>query len=307
MGSRISSNRYRLSRADRQAEQKELALRMERWAANTLRSLANILLAGLVLISSLFLLLLSLCSWQGGFSGDKHPDQALVYLIAAVTVMAVGSLLSGWLARSIIRSAAAEAAPTPAATVAPGVSAPVPASPAARSIRRHFSPLGRKAINRLVLALIAQIVLSAATWFYNQLHLWTAPRAFAPHNWTLILLAPFILYHLPYAILIYYLLKRPDSRAFAYALALPIILVVQALFSISVLSFTYTHQPLGFLLLFLPGLLHIVILVLAYKAIQQTGIHPIPSSLMTAALATVIYLFVIHAVTPILYQLAWRY
>src|SRR5216684_1773555 len=177
---------------------------MERWAANTLRSLANILLAGLVLISSLFLLLLSLCSWQGGFSGDKHPDQALIYLIAAVSVMVVGSLLSGWLARSIIRSSAADFAP-PAATFPPGVSAPSPSAvtrPAARSIPRHFSPLGRKTINRLVFALIAQIVLSAVTWFYNQLHLWTAPRAFAPHNWTLILLAPFILYHLPYAILI---------------------------------------------------------------------------------------------------------
>ena len=283
---------------------------MERWAANTLRTLANILLAGFVLIASLFLLLLSLCSWQGGFSGEKHPTQGLAYLIAAVMVMVVGSLISGWLARSIIRSSAADLATPPASTVSPGASTHAPSdasSPGAGSVPRHFSPLGRKIINRLVLALIAQIVLSAMTWFYNQLHLWRAPQGFAPHNWTLILLAPFILYHLPYAILIYYLLKRPDKRTFAYALAVPTIFVLQALFSISVLSFTYTHHPLGFLLLFLPWLLHIVILVLAYKAIQQTGIHPIPSSLMTAAFATVVYLFVVHAVTPVLYQLAWRY
>jgi len=282
---------------------------MERWAANTLRMLANILLAGFVLISSLFLLLLSLCNWQGGFSGDKHPDRAVAYLIAAVSVMVVGSLASGWLARSIIRSSVTDFAP-PAATIPPEASAHSPSAatkPAAHSIPRHFSPLGRKTINRLLFALIAQIVLSAATWFYNQLHLWTAPRALAPHNWTIILLAPFILYHLPYAILIYHLVKRPDSRAFAYALAVPTILILQGLFSVSVLTFTYTHQPVGLLLLFLPWLLHIVILVLAYNAIQQTGIHPVPSSLMTAALATVIYLFFIHVVTPFLYQLVWRY
>jgi hypothetical protein len=283
---------------------------MERWAANTLRTLAIVFFAGLVLISSFLLLLFSLCAWQGGFSGNKHPEQALAYLVAAVLVMVIGSSVSGWLSRGIIRSSAADLAAFPAPSIPPSISSsaqPATASAASVSVRLHFSPLGRKTIDHLVLALVAQTVLSALAWFFNQLHFWTAPRGFAPHNWTLILLAPFILYHVPYAILIYYLLKKPDRRTFAYALAVPAVLVLQALVSLSLVTFTYIHEPWGFLLLFLPWLIHIVILVFAYKAVQQTGIHPEPSSLMTAALMTFLYFSFIHVITPFLYRFtSWR-
>jgi hypothetical protein len=222
----------------------------------------------------------------------------------------IGSSVSGWLSRGIIRSSAADLAAFPAPSIPPSISSsaqPATASAASVSVRLHFSPLGRKTIDHLVLALVAQTVLSALAWFFNQLHFWTAPRGFAPHNWTLILLAPFILYHVPYAILIYYLLKKPDRRTFAYALAVPAVLVLQALVSLSLVTFTYIHEPWGFLLLFLPWLIHIVILVFAYKAVQQTGIHPEPSSLMTAALMTFLYFSFIHVITPFLYRFtSWR-
>lgn len=282
---------------------------MERWAANSLRTLANILLAGFVLISSLFLLLLSLCAWAG-VTGNSHPRQALGYLIAALIVMVVGSLTSGWLSRGIIRSAADEPPQPPSASVLLEGSSParraIP-SPPVVSVPLHFSHHGQTAINNLALALMAQIAFSAVTWFFDQLHLWTAPRALAPHNWTLILLAPFVLSHLPYAILIGYLLKKPDTRTFCYALVVPIITVVQALFSISVVTFVYAQQPMAFLLLLIPWFIHIVIIVLAFKAVETTGLHPEQSSIMTAIAATVAYFFFIHILTPVLYQLARRY
>src|SRR5258708_3027493 len=153
-----------------------------------------------------------------------------------------------------------------AAGVPAGVLPPSEATPSAPL---HLSPLGRKAIDRLVFALGAQIVLSALAWGVSQLHFWSVPRGLAPHNWTLALLAPFILYQLPYAIVIFVLFNRPDRRAFAYSLAVPAVLILQSLFSLSVVGYYYVHQPVGFLLLFLPWLIHIVILVFAYQAIQQ--------------------------------------
>ena len=74
---------------------------MERWAANTLRTLGIILTAGFVLLTSLFLLLLSLCAAGGGLSGIKHPEQVVPYSAAAVAVLGPGSGLSrGWPATS---------------------------------------------------------------------------------------------------------------------------------------------------------------------------------------------------------------
>jgi hypothetical protein len=272
---------------------------MERWAANTLRTLGIILTAGFVLITSLFLLLLSMCAAQGDFGGNKHPDQVIPYLVAAGLVIVLGCLVIVRLARSISRSTLMAQPAT--AGVPPGM---LPRPEPTPSVPLHLSPLGRKAVDRLVFALGAQIVLSALAWSLNQLHFWSAPRAFVPHNWTLILLAPFILYHLPYGILIYVLLKRPDRRAFAYSLAVPAVLILQSLFSLSVVGYYYVHQPAGFLLLALPWLIHIVIIVFAYQAIQQVGLHPEPASLIVAAVATFFFFSIIHIVTPFFYR--WR-
>lgn len=154
--------------------------------------------------------------------------------------------------------------------------------------------------------MIAQIVLSAAGWFFGQFHFWATPRAFTPHNWTLLLLAPFVLYHVPYAILIYRLPTKPDRRTLAYALAVPAVLVLQSLLSLTVVSYAYVQHPAGFAPLFVPWLLHIVIIVLAYRTIQETGIHPEPWALLAAALMSLLYFSLIHVVAPFLYARSWR-
>src|ERR1700722_10524844 len=79
---------------------------MERWAANTLRTLGIILTSGFVLVTSLLLLLLSMCAAQGGFGGTKHPEQTVPYLAAAVAVLVAGIWFIVWLARGIFRSSA---------------------------------------------------------------------------------------------------------------------------------------------------------------------------------------------------------
>src|SRR3984893_10917345 len=114
---------------------------MERWAANTLRTLGIILTSGFVLITSLILALFSICAAQGGFGGTKHPEQVFPYLAAAVAVLVLGCLLVVRLSRDIFRSnLMAEPASTgvPAGTIPYSRSSqPHPSAPL------HLSPLGR--------------------------------------------------------------------------------------------------------------------------------------------------------------------
>lgn len=271
---------------------------MERWAANTLRTVGIILTAGFVLITSLILALFSMCAAQGDIGGSKHPEQVVPFAAAAVVVVILGICFIAWLSRGIVRSSAIEPAGSPVATTSDAVS-PHPSF----LLAAHLSPLGRQAIDRLVYALGAQIVLSGSVLIFNQVRFWSPPRIFAPfpsQNWPLVVFVPFALSHIPYAILIYALLKRPDRRAFTYSLAVPAVLIMQALFGMGYFALFASQHPVAMVLLFVPWSIHIVILVLAYRAIQQVGLHPEPSSLIVAAVAAFIYFSVIQTVGAIL-------
>jgi len=122
----------------------------------------------------------------------------------------------------------------------------------------------------------------------------------------LLLVVPFVLYHVPYAILIWALLKRPDGRTFTYSLAAPAMLILQSVFSLSAIAYYYVHQPTGVVLLVIPWLIDIVVLVLAYRAIQVVGLHPAPSSLIIAAVVMFVYFSFLHLLTPFIYRFAWR-
>jgi hypothetical protein len=307
---------------------------MERWAANTLRTLGIILTAGFIIVTSLILVLFSMCLSFNPGGGPSHSNEGAPFILAAIVVVIAGIWFITWQARGIYRSTTSsepafeDFSPTgpqiaPDAEPMPGRSEPKleapshpalqdrPAMPAASSrephpaIPLHLSALGRQAIDRLVLALGAQIAISAVAWIFNQMHFWSARIPYA-RNWTLALLAPYILYHLPYAILIYFLLKKLDRRTFAYSLAIPAVMIVQAVFSLGVVGYYFVHEPRGFLLLALPWLIHIVIIVLAYQAIQKIGLHPEPSSIFVAALVTFAFFSLIHVITPFLYRFMWR-
>ena len=270
---------------------------MERWAANTLRTLGIILTAGFVLVASFLVILLVICS--GASSGAN--GQFVAFIAIGIVFIIFGVIFIAWLSRRLYLSLA-HLDPIPQGALSGSV-LPQPETPA--TVPLHLSPLGRQAIDRLVLALGAQIFLSAIAWIFGQLHYWSARRTYA-QNWTLALLAPFVLYHVPYAILIYLLLRKPDRRTFTYALAVPAIMILQGVFSLGVVSYYFVHEPRGFLLLVLPWLIHIVILVLAYQAIQQVGIHPEPSSILVAAAVTFAFFSLIHVITPFLYRFMWR-
>ncbi len=274
---------------------------MERWAANTLRTLGIILTAGFVLVTSLLVILLVICS--GASSGANGPFVAFIAI--GVIFIVSGVIFIAWLSRRLYLSLA-YLDPLPQGALSGNV---LPQLETPATVPLHLSPLGRQSIDRLVLALGAQIFLSAVALTFNQLHFWSGPRIFAPfplRNWGLVLFGPFVLYHLPYAVLIYVLLKRPDRRAFTYSLAVPAILIMQSLLSLGYFSLFATQHPIAMIVLFVPWAIHIVILVLAYHAIQQVGLHPEPSSVMVAAVVTFAFFSLIHVLTPLLYRFTWR-
>jgi len=285
---------------------------MERWAANTLRTLGIILTSGFILISCLFFFLLTICAAGPSMGGSPgHPNEAAGYAVIGILIAIAGGTFIAWLARGIYRAQSLpQAVPAQALAALAGTPAFADAAHSQLepklSLPLHLSPLGQKAVDRLVQALTAQIIISAAAWIFNQLHFWTAPHALAPHNWVLALLPAYILHQVPYAILIYLLLKSPSRLAFTYAIAVPSVLLLQSLFGLSVISAYYIHNPVGFLLLIIPWSLHIVILVMAYKVIQQVGLHPQPSSLIVAAIAAFFYFSLIQTITTILYRFNYR-
>lgn len=274
---------------------------MEPWAANTLRTLGIILTAGFVLVTSLLVILLVICS--GASSGANGPFVAFIAI--GVIFIVSGVIFIAWLSRRLYLSLA-YLDPLPQGALS-GNFLPQLETPA--KVPLHISPLGRQSIDRLVLALGAQIFLSAVALTFNQLHFWSGPRIFAPfplRNWGLVLFGPFVLYHLPYAVLIYVLLKRPDRRAFTYSLAVPAILIMQSLLSLGYFSLFAGQHPVAMFVLFVPWAIHIVILILAYQAIQQVGLHPEPVSLIVAAVVTFVFFSLIHVLTPFLYRFTWR-
>ena len=97
-------------------------------------------------------------------------------------------------------------------------------------------------------------------------------------------------------------MKRLDRRALTYAITIPAVQLLQSLFSLTAVTY-FMHQPRSLLLLGLPWLLHIVVLLLAYQAIQQIGLHPEPASLIVTALMVLSYFLVIQVVLiPVLYR-----
>src|SRR5690349_19198374 len=126
---------------------------MERWAANTGRTLGIILTAGFVMITSLLLALFSLCASQGGLDGTKHPEQVVPCAAAAVVLLTLGTFVIRRLSRGISHS---QAVPQGGETTPPSI-----VSPQESTVPLPRSTVGRTAIDRLVLALAAQIVLSA--------------------------------------------------------------------------------------------------------------------------------------------------
>ncbi len=162
-------------------------------------------------------------------------------------------------------------------------------------VRPRVVAAERQTIERLVLALGAQVAVSGITMFQR------ASRPLLPGDSRPYLIAPFILTELPFIILIYLLLKEPGRRAFTFLTAMLAFGIVETFFNPAVvLSYRqiYLDHPIGLMWPAFSGLIYIVTGVLAYMVIQKTGLRP---KLWSSTLSTVgmfCYFIFIKQVTP---------
>lgn len=275
---------------------------MERWAANTLRTIGIVITACIVLVVTLFLLLMSMCAYQGGYGGSKNPEEGLGYLVGAVLAVIVGVVVTTVLARSIVRSSRTAAENTPAVN---GISQQTQAS-SALPFPLHFSPLTQRAIQHLVLAIAVQIIVSAVIVAWYQSRLVIPYRAHGLHLPLWAVLSPFVLRQLPYALMIWALLKKLNRTTLSFAIAIPAVLGIWGFFMILTAIGVYRHPAVAVTMLVSP-VLHFVILALAWRVTQRIGILPAPSSLLAAGLASFIYFAAIQVLTAFLYKFAWRF
>ena len=285
---------------------------MDRRAANTLRILGIVGTVILVIGGCYLLLFIALVVViRGGLTHNAmifHPLAANAFfgaILATVALVTAGIVMSVKLVKGMVRGPARSqmvAASARPVTV-PGAAAPPRlASPAARSVRLPLWPTGADAIDRLVLALVAQVAVSAITLFQ------LSTRPFVPYNWTLMLLPPFILSEVPYAVLIYVLLKRPGRRAFTFLIAMLVIPILETLLNPVLLNSyrqMYMNHAMGLVWVVLSGLIYLVTVVLAYVAIRQSGFQPKFPPVILATTAVFFYFFLIRAITPYLYGL-WQ-
>jgi hypothetical protein len=269
---------------------------MERRAANTLRILGIVATALIVIVVCGLLLYLVLFAIMRGVLTERarilHPQGAnFVFgaILATFALVAVGVIVVGRLATGIVRGRDPSQVP---ARVIP--------SPSSRSVQAHLSSAGGKTIDRLVLALGAQILVTTITVFQR------ASGPLVPHGWALMLVIPFVLVEIPDAILIYLLLKRPGRAAFTFLIAMLVFPVLQALFNPLVFipyRQIFRNPSMGAFWLLLSGLIYIVTVVLAYLAIRQSGLRPRPAPVILATVATSFYFLLVTGITPYLYSL----
>jgi hypothetical protein len=157
-------------------------------------------------------------------------------------------------------------------------------------------------IERLVLALGAQIAVSAITMFQR------ASRPLLPGNSAPNLIVPFILTQLPFVILIWLLLTQPGRRAFTFLTAMLAFGLIETFLNPTVvLSYRqiYLDHPIGLMWPAFSGLIYIIAGVLTYLVIQKTGLRPRLWAVALSTLGMFCYFILVEQVTPQLNSL-WQ-
>jgi hypothetical protein len=284
---------------------------MDRFVANTLRTLGLIAVAVCVIAVSLGVALLGLCfSILAQADNHNHPSpqsQTYLYLgiAAAIGVLIGGIVIIAILARMIFRESNGQdkkqgkltapypLIPPPTPPIVPKLTTPAPLAPQPRTgpdVATHLSPASAATIQQLSAAIVAKIAAEVALGLVGYYGALGSPRAPFPLYQT-----GFMLWGMaaiaPHLILLYYLFRKPGRTTFAYALVIPSLHLLLGLIGHSAfLSFILRPgQFLAPLLSIVPWILDLVILYLAWKAVRQTGIHPDPTRLIVAAVVLLLY------------------
>jgi hypothetical protein len=274
---------------------------MDRFAANTLRTLGIIAVAICVILASGVLLLLGLCfaSLSKMGTGHSNPGEDLFvggFFLAAVGVGGIFAI--AYLARGYQRDLDRPATGRPlrlmptSTEISEQFKELLPTRPQPREIdvAAHLSPASSTAIQYLAIAIAAKVtseILLGIVGWYGPLGVRNAPfpvYRFGFMAWGLAAIAP----HL---VLLYALARRPSRTALSYALIIPSVHILFGLFGHSAfLAFILrAGQVAAPLLTIIPWILDILILYLAWKAIRLSGLLPDPVRLIVAAVVIFLY------------------
>jgi hypothetical protein len=235
---------------------------------NTLRISLLVLL--LIMLGPL-LLLGTFASVTGYQSAQPGNIAGLILSLALAIFVAVDIFLTVAIFRAIVRHFRSPQAPLTAE--------PNPAA-AAQSIRM------------LAVAIAAQIFFGALNSIFALAHsrstFHSPPRNFAAWSY---LFVSFVPAHLPFVLLLPCLLRKPGSRSFSFAIAIPCILALPNLL-------LGLGAGGGALTSLATGALNFAILFLAWRATRATGIRPGLDSILIAAVITFFYFSVIRFMLP---------
>ena len=300
---------------------------MDRFVANTLRTFGLIVMAIVVIAIAGGLALLGLC-FAILYSADHHGGASpqsnnAIYagLAAGIVVLVLGIVAIAAMARVIFRESkvqdrsagqgppyslippvsaganpVAPSASSPQPNVTPPAAAPLATPPSVAPQRSvldaatHLSPASRVAVDRLILAIAAQVsaqvIVGVVEW------MWAAqiimPR-FRLHG--VLLLAWSLAAIAPYIFLVIALRRRPGTTAFSFCLVIPGYRSFFGLFgqTASIIIFLRTFHSGMPMLSAIPWTLDVLIFYLAWKAIRLTGIEPTPGRLILSAIDIFLY------------------
>jgi len=276
---------------------------VDRFAANTLRTLGIIAVSIFVILTAGVLLLCALC-----FGAIANLALAVIFGGFGLAVLIGGNVAIAALARGYVRDQSPSEPPRrmvpTSAEIAEQFRELLPSQPQPRSIdvATHLSPASSSAIQHLALAIAAKItanvILGLVGWYGA---LGTAHDVPFPlyrlgfMAWGLAAIAPHIL-------LLYALYRRPGRTAFSYALIIPSVHILFGLFGHSAfLAFILRTGPVATpLLSLIPWILDALILYLAWKAIRLTGLLPDPPRLFASAVVIFVYTSALPALVVLL-------
>jgi hypothetical protein len=272
---------------------------LESWANNTLRVLGIVITSILVICMSMVLVLLSMCASNGGLS-SPNSGEAGFYLLVCVGVLALGTLVIITLAKGMVRGGTGAEDSSPADVNSSLV-------PTQTHVAVHRSQGSKNAIYALEAAIVAEIGLSAFSWFFSmhkmhQTVFWNA--RYGGGHWWKMAAAGLVLNQLPYFVLLFFLFKRADRRTFAYALVTPIIGILVSLFAFTPAFLHMTRNLESLARAFWGWAAQGLIFWLALRANKKLGIQPEPGSLFVAGIVVFTYSYIVFIlIEPIAFRL----
>ena len=158
----------------------------------------------------------------------------------------------------------------------------------------------------MIFAICASFLFTIISWFLNQAAYGTSQRNILPRGWLLYFVVVFVLYNLPYAVLLISFFTRPGRHTFYFAVAVPGVQTLFTLFTVATLTSFYLRVPRALLMAFIGWLIDIAILVLAWRAMQKNRVRADPAGLVLATLAAFVYFLLVRGVAPLLYHFIGR-